>query len=202
MKSQPSAFTEGSPVNPAHPEPQGRWLLHPRKLTFEGYLREDGLFDIEARLQDITAVPTDMPFASLPPGGTIHDMRLVMTIDGEMVVRQIRATTEVGATPYCAEINDAYASLAGLKIGLGFKQQVKARVGGVRGCTHLTELMGGLGTAAMQTLFSIRRAESSRRRAREPNAPIPKPWVIDTCHAYRMDGEAVQIMWPPARRIA
>jgi len=129
-------------------------------------------------------------------------MRLVMTLDREMLIREMRAVTATGATPYCAEINAAYASLQGLRIGPGFKQQVKQRVGGVKGCTHLTELVNTLGNTAMQTMFSLRRAENARRRTAEPDAPLPRPWVIDTCHAYRSDGEAVQRVWPLQRRAA
>lgn len=185
---------------PAAQPPSGRSLLHERVLEFKGYAREDGLYDIEARLQDITAIATRMPFTSLPAGGAIHDMRIVMTIDADMMIQQLVAVTETGPTPYCQEINSAYARLVGLQIGRGFKQAVKARVGGVHGCTHLTELMDGLGTVAMQTLFAVKRSESARCRAQEPDAPMPRPFVVDTCHAYRMDGEAVQVVWPPARR--
>lgn len=177
-----------------------RELLHTRKVQFDGYLRSDGLFEIEARLQDIARVGTELPFRGLQADDTIHDMRMVMTVDGDMVIRGLRAETATGATPFCAESNAAYASLVGLKIGPGFKKLVKARVGGVRGCTHLTELMDGLGTAAMQTWFYPRRAQTARMRREQPAALLPRPWVLDTCHAYRAEGEAARIVWPPERR--
>ncbi len=180
--------------------PATRRLLHRRDISFEGYLRDDGMLDIEGRLQDLTAVPTPMPFGALEAGAAIHDMRLVVTVDAEMRIHSVRAVTDTGATPYCAEINAAYAGLAGLCIGPGFKHQVKERVGGVKGCTHLTELMNGLANAAMQTWFSLRREASARQRKTEASAPLPKPFVVGTCHAYRLEGEATQIIWPPGRR--
>lgn len=179
-----------------------RKLLHTRKIDFEGYLREDGLFEIEARLQDITGVPTPLPFKPLQGGEHIHDMRMVMTLDRELVIREVRAATATGATPFCTEPNAAYEALAGLRIGPGFKQKVKERVGGTQGCTHLTELVNGMANTAMQTWFSVRRDESARQRASAPEAPLPRPWVIGTCHAYREEGPAVQIVWPPHRRAA
>lgn len=124
-------------------------------------------------------------------------MRIVMMVDDDMVIRGLRAETATGATPFCAESNGAHASLVGLKIGPGFKKQVKARVGGVQGCTHLTELMDGLGTAAMQTKLYPRRTQAARMRREQPDALLPRPWVLDTCHAYRAEGEAVGIVWPP-----
>lgn len=177
-----------------------RELLHTRKVQFDGYLRSDGLYEIEARIQDIARVGTALPFGSIEPGRSIHDMQMAMTVDGDMVIRSMRAVTLAGATPFCAAANAAYASLAGLKIGPGFKKQVKARVGGALGCTHLTELVDGMGTAFMQTWFYPRRAQMARVRKEQPEALQPRPWVIDTCHAYRSEGEAVQVVWPPGRR--
>lgn len=174
--------------------------LHTRQFRLDGYLRDDGLYEVEAALQDITVPPTQLPFKALPAGGVIHDMSISMVFDAKMLIRSVEARTHSGATPYCAEINSAYGKLAGLRIGGGFKQAVRERVGGVAGCTHLTELMDAMATAAFQTTFSTTR---DRRAAMPPEqlaAPIPRPSVIDTCHAYRMDGEAVSILWPPSRR--
>ncbi len=177
-----------------------RELVHTRQVRFDGYLRSDGLFEVEARIQDIARVATELPFGPIAPGQSIHDMRMVMVVDGDMVIRDMRASTDSGATPFCAEANPAYASLVGLKIGPGFKKQVKARVGGALGCTHLTELVEGMGTAFMQTWFYPRRAKMARMRKEQPDALLPRPWVIDTCHAYRSEGEAVKIVWPAGRR--
>ncbi|MCY1408932.1 hypothetical protein D3C76_317900 [compost metagenome] len=174
-----------------------RQLLHTREIICKGYKRSDGLYDIEGRLQDLTNDPTDLPFHTVPQGGAIHDMRLVMTIDADMVIQHIEAITAVGASRFCGEISSAYDGLKGLKIAAGFKQKMKAIVGGVKGCTHLTELLERMATTAMQTMFSTYRAEASRKRAQATGPIIAvRPWVIGTCHAYREDGDAVRLLWP------
>jgi hypothetical protein len=174
-----------------------RTLLHTREIICKGYQRSDGLFDIEGRLQDLTNEPTDLPFHRVPQGGAIHDMRLVMTVDGEMVIQHIVAVTATGASQFCGEASAAYSRLAGLKITAGFKQKMKVIVGGVSGCTHMTELLERMATVAMQTLFSIYRAEASRRRETGAQQVVAvRPWVIGTCHAYREDGDAVRLLWP------
>src|SRR4051812_34895449 len=106
-----------------------RTLLHRRTVAFDGYQRDDGAFEVEARLKDITAVPTTMPFGDLETGATIHSMHVTMTVEPDLVIREVRALTETGATPYCGGSDAAYASLAGLKIAPGFKQAVRERVG-------------------------------------------------------------------------
>ncbi|MCY1405234.1 hypothetical protein D3C76_1185500 [compost metagenome] len=174
-----------------------RHLLHTREIICKGYQRSDGLFDIEGRLMDLTNDPTELPFHTVPAGGAIHDMRLVMTIDQDMVIQHIEAITAVGASRFCGEISSAYDGLKGLKIAAGFKQKMKAIIGGVKGCTHLTELLERMATTAMQTMFSTYRAAAAERRANgNPNEVAVRNWVIGTCHAYREDGDAVRLLWP------
>jgi hypothetical protein len=183
------------------PTPQpGRTLRHTRQIECRGYLRDDGLYDIEADLDDISADATELPLVSVPEGGLIHQMRLCMTIDADLVIRRFEARTETGPTPYCAEINAAYRQLEGLRIGGGFRQQARARLGGAKGCTHLTELLGPLATTAMQTIMSVQREQTPWHAKLAGDEPVPRPWILDTCHAYRNDGEAVNVIWPLHRR--
>ncbi|WP_439672151.1 Molybdopterin-guanine dinucleotide biosynthesis protein MobB [Cupriavidus necator] len=181
------------------PQP-GRTLRHTRQIECRGYLRDDGLYDIEADMDDISADATELPFVSVPDGGFIHRMRLCMTIGADLVIRRFEARTETGPTPYCAEINAAYRQLEGLRIGGGFRQQARARLGGAKGCTHLTELLGPLATTAMQTIMSVQREQSPWHAKLAGDEPVPRPWILDTCHAYRSDGEAVNVIWPLHRR--
>lgn len=177
-----------------------RTLLHTRKVDCNGYRRADGLYDIEARMIDVTARGTELPFRLIGAGEEIHDMWLLMTIDRNLVIRRMIARTDIGATPYCAEINSAYAALEGLKIGPGFRQKAKALVAGARGCTHLTELLGPLATTAMQTIMSESREARPWSVIMREDKPVPRPFVIGTCHAYREDGPGTATIWPPERR--
>jgi len=184
----------------ATPAPVQRRLLHTREVTCHGYRRADGLYDIEGRMRDLTAEGTCMIFHGLAPGEAIHDLRLVLTIDKDLLIHRAQAFMDSTATPYCGAAAQAYDSLVGLKIGPGFRQAARERVGGVVGCTHLTELLGPIGTTAMQTLFSESR-EARRNGAAEPDeGPQPRPGVVGTCRAYRMDSPATERIWPLARR--
>lgn len=189
-------------MEPAAPQPPQRTLRHTRQIQCRGYHRADGLFDIEAEMQDTTPLPTSLPFASVPAGGQIHHMRFTMTIDAELVIRGIEARTETGPTPWCAAINAAYSALTGLRIGKGFHREAKARLGGADGCTHLTELLGPLATTAMQTVMSIQRDATPWHTKLEGLGPMAKPWILGTCHAYREGGEAAAVVWPVHRRAA
>lgn len=192
-------------VLPMTPDTPGRRTIHTRRVQCTGYQRSDGLFDIEAELHDISAADTDLLFKIVAAGGTIHHMRVIMTVDRDLVIQDLQAQLPTGPTPYCSAIEPAYSALKGLQIRSGFRQQVKAIVGGVRGCTHLTELLGPLATTAMQTILAIKRSERSARKAgeaRDDAQPMPKPLLIDSCHTYREDGMAAKILWPESRRAA
>jgi hypothetical protein len=177
-----------------------RKLVHTRRIECAGYERADGLFDVEARLLDITPDGTDLLFKQLGPGEAIHGMRLQVTVDRDLRIRAVEAHMDTGPTPHCREAAPAYASLEGLTIGAGFRRKAQALVGGVAGCTHLTELLGPLATTAMQTVFAARRASGVLRRALEGDGPMARPFVIGTCRTYRPDSEATAVIWPPHRR--
>lgn len=176
-----------------------RRLLHTRQVSCTGYERDDGLFDIEGSLLDTKGADTDFPYGTVPANGVLHYMRIVMTVDRDLVIRRIRTVTDKAPTPVCSDINKAYAALAGIRIGPGFRARVAERIGGVKGCTHLTEMLGPMATTAIQTLAPLLRMHLRQRAAREPDFQLPPHWVIGTCHAYHPEGDAARRVseWQP-----
>ena len=80
--------------------------------------------------------------------------------------------------------------MAGLTIGPGWRKAIAERVGGVKGCTHLVELLGPLGTTAFQATNRARLA----RNAGKPSTR--KPYQLNSCHVYKDDSPAVLERWP------
>lgn len=165
-----------------------RELTHTRRVRFEGYKRADGLWDIEGRLTDVKnhdfTLQTGVRRAGLP----VHDMWVRLTIDTEFNV--VSAVAVSDAVPYpgtCETIAPDYAQLVGLNLRHGFRKRAKELLGGTRGCTHLTELLGSFPTAAIQTFAG------ERRSAPEGGS---KPFQIDQCHALESGSENVRRMYP------
>lgn len=179
-----------------HPK---RRLLHTRQVVCKGYERDDGLFDIEGCLLDTKGVDTEFPYATIPANGVLHYMRIVMTVDQKMEIRQLKAVSEQTPTPVCSQVNRAYAAMVGVRIGPGFKRRIAERVGGVKGCTHLTEMLGPMATTAIQTMAPVMQKRMRERAAADPDFKMPKHWVIGTCHAYHPDGDAARRVneWRP-----
>src|SRR3954452_10861714 len=171
-------------------DPAPRELLHLRAIELHGYRREDGLFDIEAHLTDTkTYAFANQDRGEVRPGTPLHEMLARMTIDEDMVIQRFEAATEYGPFRICPEAAPNFAALAGLRIGRGFLRAANERVGGIKGCTHLRELLGQMGTVALQTMFS------ARQKKQPAQAPV-RPSVLDTCLAYEDGGEAARRMFP------
>jgi hypothetical protein len=172
-----------------------RRLAHTRQIVCTGYARDDGLYDIEARLTDTKGHHSNLLLKEVPQGDPIHDLWLTITVDATLVIRAARSHSATAPTPYCAGINEAYAKLAGIRIASGFMKEVKARVGGAGGCTHLTELLGPMATTAFQTIMGLRNeAQGDAGLGEEGGDSAPVLPMLNTCHAWRADGEVVQVL--------
>src|ERR1043165_7713495 len=126
-----------------------RELTPPPRVRYEGYKRADGLFDIEAHLSDTKNHDYNLKTGIRRAGQPIHDMWLRITIDKSFTILDARASMD--AVPYeggCEAIAPDYKRLIGLNLVRNFRKKTKEQFGSVRGCTHLTEMLGGLPTAA------------------------------------------------------
>ena len=68
--------------------PVGRQLIHDRRVTCQGFLRDDGLWDIEGRLVDVKsyAFPNRDRGGEIPAGQPIHEMLIRLTLDDQYVI--------------------------------------------------------------------------------------------------------------------
>ncbi len=170
--------------------------VHTRSIRVDAYARDDGLWDLEARLTDTKS--RDFPLATglRPAGEPVHDMLLRVTIDEKLTI--VEAVAESLAVPYpghCDVIGPDYRKLVGLNLLQDFRRHLVGRLGGVHGCTHITELAKVLPTAAVQAfageVFKTRDSAYEGHRDDER-----MPWQLDRCHALRVDGPAVAQFYP------
>lgn len=173
-------------------DPVPRKPMHTRAIECKGYERDDGLWDIEAHLTDTkTYVHLRREGGrERRPGEPVHNMWLRVTIDLDMKIHDVEARTDDGPYPACGAITPNFKALVGLTIGAGWRREIAARVGGVKGCTHMVELLGPLGTTAFQATGRARH----ERAAGKPSAA--RPYQLNSCHIYKDDGPAVLERWP------
>src|SRR5271163_798275 len=99
--TQPVAISHAAPQQETFPmpltPPAPREELHTRAITLRGYRRQDGLFDIEARLVDTK--PFAMPNQDrghIRAGEPLHEMWMRLTIDETMQIVACEAATDHG----------------------------------------------------------------------------------------------------------
>ena len=173
------------------PPPVERQHLHTRTFQFSGYRRDDGLWDIDGHMTDIKTYGFKNEFrGEIGPEEPLHDMWIRLTLDDDFLVHDIEAATEAAPYQVCPQITPNFKKVVGLRVGRGWRQKIRERVGGVEGCTHLFELLGAMATVAFQTIYPVRAKTATAR------ASTQKPVLIDSCHAFRADGEVVKKTWP------
>jgi hypothetical protein len=169
-----------------------RQHIHTRRVEVRGYRREDGLWDIEGHLADTKTYSfKNNDRGEVQAGEAIHDMWLRITVDDDLKIHAVEAVTEQGPYGICPAITPNFQRLVGLSIRGGFRRQVKELLGGREGCTHLIELLGPIGTTAVQTIFPLKQQEAASSGAKRR-----RPGILDTCHALASDGEVVRTHWP------
>ena len=177
-----------SPPMPLPVSEVERELTHTRRVRYEGYKRADGLWDIEAHLVDTKNHDFHLKSGVRRAGQAIHDMWVRVTIDRSFNILDAQAAAD--AVPYpdgCDRVPPNYRRLIGLNLVRGFRKKTWELLGEVKGCTHITEMLAGLPTAAIQAFAGEMPEE------REDGA---KPFQLDQCQALETTSETVRRWYP------
>lgn len=179
---------------PLPPSSSPRVLKHRRSIEASAYQREDGLWDIDARITDVKTRVVKLASGDRQPGEPVHDLWLRLTIDRQLNIIDAVAVSDAVPYPgYCDSIGPAYKKLIGLNLMKGFRHAVKERLAGTAGCTHITELSQVLPTAAIQAYAG---EVLPTRDGAAGDSSDERPFQLDRCHALRLDGEAVARFYP------
>ena len=187
----------------ALPAPVSRRAIHTRAIRFEGFLRDDGLWDIDCELSDTKAEPMHrLGGELLPAGAPVHLLRVRLTVDDRLTIRHVQ--TAVAAAPFdeCRQpAAEPMQQLVGLTMGPGWRKAIDGAIGGVGGCTHLRELVFNAATAAFQMIPHYR-ATHGGTKVDAPSAGARPPFYMGQCMTWAFDGPVVQRLAPQFSRKA
>ena len=168
-----------------------RQLKHRRQIDVQVFARGNGLWEVDATLSDVKTRVAQMAQGPRPAGTPIHEMLLRLVVNEQLDVLEAGAETRWMPYPgHCDAHGDAYGRLVGLNLLQSFRKHLRDRLGGVLGCTHITELAQVLPTAVVQAMAG----EVIDTRGDTDGAS--QPFQIDRCHALRSDGEPVRLYYP------
>ena len=142
---------------PLPPPDCAREASHQRSIIINAYARADGLWDIEGHLTHAwTLAGAHVPAACCHRDNRCIWMWLRLTVDsiGATIVA-VQADTDAG--PYdkaCRRlITPDYGQLVGVRVARGYRDAIRRLFGRTAGCTHMNELAGGMGSAALQAMW-------------------------------------------------
>jgi len=170
-----------------------RQLKHRRTIDVQVFARGNGLWEVDAHLTDVKTRDMTLAGGVRPAGTPVHDLLLRLVVDEKFNILESGAQTTLMPYPgHCDDYGTAYERLAGLNLLKGFRQAVKEQLGGVLGCTHLTEMAQVLPTAVVQAFAGevINTQEGGQPFGEQ------RPFQLDRCHALRSDGPAVRTYYP------
>lgn len=168
--------------------PVPRKASHIRRVTYQGYEREDGLWDMEAELHDSKAhdMPSFRHQGVRLAGDPIHHMWLRVTIDRKLVVHAIEAAMDAHPLQDCPQARPALQGMVGTCMARGWRQAIAQHLGGVASCTHLREVLFNMATAAFQTL-------PAAFGGGDPDTP---PRHLGQCTGWDFEGNGVKEYFP------
>lgn len=175
--------------------------IHTRRIQFEGFLRDDGLWDIDCQLSDTKAMEITLNERGvLPPGEPIHLIRVRLTVDDGFTIQDAQAAMAKVPWGECHEASaEPMRKLVGLTMGPGWRKKIDGAIGGVAGCTHIRELVFNAATAAFQMIPHYREMEKGGDRPRGAGSDKP-PFYMGQCMSWRFDGPVVQRVAPQFHR--
>jgi hypothetical protein len=128
------------------------------------------------------------------PPGVVHRLGVRLLIGNRPPAIQ-EAEAEMVDIPHelCSTVADAVQKIVGLAVTAGFGEQVRRRLGGIEGCSHLTHLILAMGPAILHGFWA--------HHSRQPR-PVPRsreevqglPYLINSCRLWREDGPLLQLV--------
>jgi Protein of unknown function (DUF2889) len=167
-------------------KPKPRNPLHTRTVTFQGYARDDGLWDIEGHLVDTKSHPFVTGSVTWAPGEAIHDMWIRITVDKHLAIQDIEVAMDSHPHPECPEVVPPMNTLIGAHIGKGWRKTIETHLGGTKGCTHLRELLNAMATATYQAIPGA---------LFDPDESKP-PLYLGNCKSWDFSGPVVMRIYP------
>jgi hypothetical protein len=157
-----------------------------RTIEIHIYDLGDHQVNVEGQLRDRRMVP---PRGSIDHPALIHHLIARLWVRGpDLTITAAEAEMKQVPRNSCPEILPGLQHLVGLRIITGYTQKVKELIGGVSGCSHLTNLILTMGPAAVQGYWAAYGRKPGARSLTNP--AILR--VIDSCHVWRKDGPLAQ----------
>ncbi len=177
------------------PEPTGT-LIHNRTYDVAAYREATDRLRLRGVVHD--EKPPGTYIEDDPDPLTVHRMEVDLLLDFPSLTI-LEVMVEMQTTPHrgCNAIEPDYQKLVGLSIARGFVRQVKDRLGGPKGCTHIGALLQAMAPVAIQSSWSMRSLAMQESPGEVAVSLTPEDrmrslsYNINTCHIWDEEGQQV-----------
>ncbi|SPD72306.1 conserved hypothetical protein [uncultured Desulfobacterium sp.] len=166
--------------------------VHQRRLEFSTYALTDDRIIVEGLLKDDRFVPRYHLDGNVSPPGKVHRICVRLLMGGwPLSILDAEAQMEVVPHEQCPSTEETVKKVVGLTITHGYGDKVIERIGGVKGCAHMVQLIIAMGNASLHGYWSHR----LRKHSPLPGSlkEIPElDYVIGSCLLWNEGGPLIQ----------
>lgn len=162
--------------------------IHSRDIRLATYPHTDAGVIIHGVLEDRRYIHVFDVTGTVKEPGVIHHMDVKLLIKSDPLrIAYAQAEMRHVPMPECRTTLDTLEKLKGLEIKSGFSKNIRAVMGGRKGCTHLCQLIIAMGQEIVHGWMTQKRKNKS---------PVPesldhlteKEFLIDSCRMWTRQG--------------
>jgi hypothetical protein len=168
--------------------------VHQRKIEIRTVPLDNGQIIVEGWLTDNRLLAGYHWDGRPRPPGVVHRIGVRLLV-GDWPPAIQEAEAEMVDIPHelCPTVADSIQKIVGVSVAAGFSEQIRRRLGGVEGCSHLTHLLLAMGPAILHGFWA--------QHSRKPR-PLPRtkeevqglPYLINSCQLWRENGPLLQLV--------
>ena len=166
--------------------------IHNRRLDISTYEFDESHILLIGELNEKSLIPCYTTSGKQYDPETFHRMVIRILVDvSTLTIKEIEVELPCIPHPECKDVKESLSSFKGLRIEPGFSSKVKNKVGGRKGCIHLTGLFLAMAPALIQGHWVY--------NSREPGKSIFTPeeveqYLIDSCWIWRRDSPHLETL--------
>ena len=160
--------------------------IHNRSIDITIYTHDADHLIVYGELKDNRLIATYSLSMERRKPVTVHGMRIAMKVELKSLTI-VEIETETPQIPHeeCNPVKESLQSIVGLQLKPGFSHNVRQRIGGPKGCIHLTTLLLAMAPAALQGYWTHNDRNREKRKLTHEQLDH---YLVDTCYVWRREG--------------
>ncbi|MDX9786784.1 MAG: DUF2889 domain-containing protein [Desulfobacterales bacterium] len=169
-------------------------LIHSRSIDMKSYALDEDTVLVEGWLRDDRFEKIYNTTGEEMDKGPVHYLTIRLKVGGSPPAI-LDAEAEMPHVPleFCRTVLDSIPKVIGMNIQAGFVKKVRALMGGVKGCSHLTHLLTVMSQAALHG-YITNKWRKKRPVANSIDDVENIEFLVGSCRAWTQDGPKLEAL--------